>query len=771
MDFKKEFFKYFNYWPWFVLCVFLSVGAAFFYLKMVTPVYESSASINIDKEDEKNTQAIVVDYNNSPEDKNPLSSEIMLLNSNEFLEKVVRSLKLNISYSEKGYVQNSHSEDVPFVIIPKIANDSLPSLSCSVSITKQGYILKNSMTREQVTINNIKDATAMEKIPFAIEWVSEKNRAAFSDKEYLVNVIPISLAIKILKASLSITTDEKSKSSLVLIHKGINPTQSRMILKEIILLLDENIISNKKKLFAKTVSFLNERIGTFSKEKDSIDNLKERYLQDKDILVLDHYIADKTQDKTLKGQAMVQNEKQISLAKYAIKEVKETALTATLGTDYQIAEPTVNGMLSQYNRLILEGELLLQRAQKNNPAYQNIVFQLKLQKQLIVDALEVYLNTLYKINLTNHTEQGAANNEANTIPTKDKILGNINSDLVIKQGIYSTLLQTRETAILNGAVVESNLKMLDAPETNYSPIFPKKKPFLLGAFLFGLLLPFGIVYLLLALDTKIHHEEDLLHQISDAVYLGALPEVKNSEKLINTPNSRSQIAESTRSIFSNLSYLQPQKQDDKGTVVLVTSSIKGEGKSFIAYHTAKTISHLNKKVLLVGADLRNPQLHEYFNENKNDPGVSNFLSNTMHGWKKLVKKDAEFSENLDILFSGAIPPNPSQLLTNTNFDLLIEEAKMLYDFIIIDSAPILLVSDTLNFNYLADMTLFVIRQNYTDRKLLVALKNLLEKGKLKNVGFVLNHVNSRNSIYGYNYGEEQTNKPWYKKIKLATLFS
>ena len=775
MDFKKEFFKYLNYWPWFVLGVFLSVGAALFYLNLVAPVYESSASINIDKEDEKQTQAIVVDYKNSATEENPLSNEIMLLNSNEFLEKVVRSLQLNIEYFEKGYVQSSIAEDVPFMIVPKIANDSLPSLSCSISVTKQGYVLKNLVDHGQVTTNSQKKAYARSKNPFTIEWISKKNHAAYVNKEYLVKVTPITSAVKSLKESLVITADKNAKNTLVLSHSGINSNRSRIILKEIIVLLDENIISNKKQLFSKTVSFLGERINQFSKEKDSIEGLKERYLQNKDILVLDNYIADKTQDKILKGQALVQNEKQINFAKYAIKRVKEATLTATLGTDYNVEEPTVNGMLSQYNKLVLEGELLLQRAQKNNPAYQNIVLQLKLQKQLIVDALEAYLSTLYKINITNQTEQSLANSEANTIPTKDKILGNLNNDLVMKQGIYTTLLQTRETAILNGAVVESNLKMLNAPETNYSPIFPKKRPFLLGAFLFGLLLPFGIVYLLLALDTKIHHEEDILNQISDAAFLGTIPQVKEIEKLINTPNSRSLLAESIRSIFSNISYLLTQKQDSKGAVILVSSSIKGEGKSFTAYHTALTISHLNKKVLLIGADLRNPQLHDYFNENKNNPGLTHFLSNTKQGWKNLLTKNVEVSENLDILFAGLIPPNPPQLLTNTNFDLLIEEAKLLYDFIIIDSAPVQLVSDTLNFSHFADMTLFVVREDYTDRKILVMVKNLIEKGKLKNVGFVMNGVNARKRVYGYNYGynygTEQKNEPWYKKIKLGSLFS
>jgi capsular exopolysaccharide synthesis family protein len=386
---------------------------------------------------------------------------------------------------------------------------------------------------------------------------------------------------------------------------------------------------------------------------------------------------------------------------------------------------------------------------------------------MIISSLESYLGLLNKANATNQEEQSAANKEASTIPTKDKILGNLNSNLMMKEGIYLILLQNRETAILNGAVLESNLKTISKPKTNYSPIFPKKKPFILGAFLFGLLLPFGVVYLRLQLDTKIHSEEELLSQIKNIAFLGTIPTVKFSEKLFNTANSRSPVAEATRSLFSNISYLLPQKQVGKSHIVLYSSSVKGEGKTFSAYHTAMTISNSNKKVLLIGADLRNPQLHDYFGFDKNTAGLSNFLSNKSEDWKGLLKENANLSGNLDVLSSGAIPPNPSQLLTNTNFELLIEEAKTLYDFIIIDSAPVQLVSDTLNFSSFADVTVFLVRANFSDTKGLVRVKNLIDKGQLKNVGFVINRVDSNQNTYGYSYGYglEKEKQPWYKTNK------
>jgi capsular exopolysaccharide synthesis family protein len=773
MDFKKAFFKYLQFWPWFLLGVFLSLVAAVFYLNMVQPVYQTTALININKEEEKNTEAIVMQqYQGYEYDENPMSAEIMLITSNDFLEKVVRSLNLNIQYLEKGYIQSTISEDVPFVVIPTIANDSLATLSYDIKISKQGYTLTNPSSNESFAISNTGGVQSVSRAPFRIQWTSKKKRSSYLDKEYSVSLESTASATGSLKAAISVTADKNAKGSLILNHSGTSPSRSRAILDELIVLLDENIIINKKKLSTNTVSFLNQLISDFSKEKDSIESVKERYLQNKDILVLESYISDKTQDKTLKKQVSLQNEKQISLTKFAIKELRKLGSTASLGTDYHLEEPTINQLLSQYNTTVLEGELLLQRAQKNNPAYQNVLVQLKTQKQLIMSSLESYLNLLNKTNATNQLEQSVANTEAKTIPTKDKILGNLNSNLSMKEGIYILLLQNRETAILNGAVVESNLKLLNAPQTNYSPIFPKKKPFLIGAFLLGLLLPLSVLYIRLQLDTKIHNEQDLLLHISDAAFLGTIPQVDPDEKLSNSPVSRSSLAEATRSIFSNISYLLPRKEDGLGSVLLFTSSIKGEGKSFSSFHNAVTISNLNKKVLLIGADLRNPQIHDYFQIEKSTLGLSNYLANKSLDWKSMLKKDANFSKNLDVLFSGAIPPNPAQLLTNTIFDLLIEEARTIYDFIIIDSAPVQMVSDTLNFSYLADVTVFMTRASYSDTKSLLAVKNFMDKGQLKNVGFVINGINAKKGAYGYNYGylynygydygAEKAKKPWYK---------
>lgn len=771
MDFKKEFFKYFQYWPWIMLSLILSVGGAYTFIKTVSPTYKTSALINIDKRQEENAKINTFSKGDGGDKKVDLKDEMMLVTSNEILSKVVDSLRLNINYFEKGYMQNKMIDDVPFVVIPIVSNDSLPEIKYDIKIVKEGFLISSPRVEKIYLIRGYNNSHSFIELPFKIQLTpkAKKNLSLYLNKEYVVSLESNELAITKLKSSLNVDSFEKENTNLLLTHEGINPLQSRAILDELIGLLDKTIVANKKKLFNNTVSYLNQRIKVFLKEKDSIESVKEKYLQNNDILVLDKYIVDKTNVKNLKKESSMLNERQIALTKYAINDIKGTNSTSALGTGYNLEAPTVNQLILNYNNSILESELILQRAQKNNPTYLNLQLQLKMQKQAILNTLDGYLTFLNQNNAANRSEQNVANSEANSIPTKDRVLGNIDNNISLKEVTYLTLLQKREEAILNSAVLDSNLKTINIPQTNYSAIFPQPKSFMLGAFMFGLLIPFGIIYLSLLLDTKIHSEDDIHKDFSHIPFLGVIPRVNDNKKLDNTASSNSVIAEATRILFSNLSFLLPKKKEKKGNVLLFCSSIHGEGKSFCAFHNAVTISNLNKKVLLIGADLRNPQLHEYFDIKRSELGLSNFLSNKSDDWKEFLLKDNSFSENLDTLFSGEIPPNPAQLLTNTNFEALIEEAKDLYDFIIIDSAPLQLVADTLNYSYLADVTVFITRSDYSDKNALVQVSNFIKKEQLKNVGIVINGVKMK-STHGYNYGanyhdkyqEKKEKKPWFK---------
>jgi capsular exopolysaccharide synthesis family protein len=773
MDFKKEFLKYFAYWPWFTFTLIVCIGAAFIYLKLEPATYQTSALIFLDQEQEDKSKIITITTNQKSADVN-MENEIRLITSNEFLNTVVKSTGLNISYFEKLYtVQNNVVKKVPFIIRPTISRDSLPQISYEIKIDDKGFVITDPDTEKIYIVNGYEGKQAVAGLPFKIQLAPKaiKNPSEYYESEYKITLEPTNITLKNLKSSLIVLSDEDSKGTIELNHIGSSPVRSRKILNEIIILLDKKIVNNKQKLYRNTVSYLNQRIKNFTKEKDSIESVKEKFLQTNDILVMDNYIIEKTADRTEKNTSFMINQKQISLTRYAINAIRNSSATATIGSDYNLEAPTVNQMLINYNTKLLDSQLILQRAQKNNPSYISLMAQLNVQKQEILKTLEGYLNFLLQTDKSNISEQNLADSKAKSIPTKDKILGNINSNLSMKEETYLALLQKREEAVLNGAILESNLQTLNFPETNYSAIFPQPRSFMLGAFLFGLLVPFGIIYAKFSFDTKIHNEEDIQKVIGDIPMLGYIPKINIDDKLDNTANSRSLIAEATRTLVSNISYLINGKENDKGNIILITSSSQGEGKSFCAFHTAISISNLNKKVLLIGVDLRNPQLHEYFSLNKNLSGLTDFLSDKGDDWKSFIQQDTSFSKNLDVLIAGEIPPNPTQLLTNSNFELLIEEAKDLYDYIVLDSAPVQMVSDTLNISYLADVTVFVAKYDFTDKSSLATVNSFIKKEQLKNVGILINGVNMKNA-YGYGYGrnysyqyqEVSVKRPWYKLV-------
>ena len=266
----------------------------------------------------------------------------------------------------------------------------------------------------------------------------------------------------------------------------------------------------------------------------------------------------------------------------------------------------------------------------------------------------------------------------------------------------------------------------------------------------GLLLPFWVLYLLFLFDTKIYSKDDLLELNIGAPIVAEIPEiVDQSNKMIESSKERSVLAESFRVLTSNLNFILP-KETKVGKVIMNTSTVKGEGKTFSALNLALTYSSFDKKVLLIGADLHNPQIHKYLNVKKTVQGLTNFLMDKTMNWEAaLLKPNSEL--NCDILLGGTIPPNPAQLLSNGNLDILLEQAKSKYDYIIIDTPPSLLVSDTLTISYMADVVLFVTRCNHSDKEVLNFIKDLIKDDKIKNIGLVLNGLGKMNA-YGYGYG-------------------
>jgi capsular exopolysaccharide synthesis family protein len=520
---------------------------------------------------------------------------------------------------------------------------------------------------------------------------------------------------------------------------------------------------------------VNERFVNLTQELDSIETGKEVYKRSNELSYLEADAGISAGIKTESEAEVFDVETQVELSKLLAKSLANDKKIGLLPVNIGVANSQINGSIDKYNALVLEREKSLLNAGEKNPVTVAVTQNIQELQQNILATVATYQKqlgvTLAKYNMLKSQNRALYS----TIPAKEKILRSIERQQKIKETLFLLLLQKREEASINKAITAPSIKVVDFAITNNSPVAPKRQSIFLTAFVLGLLLPFGILYLYFLFDNKIHTKQDIEKAVPNIPIIAEIPNIK-SDQMYVTDNDRSILAESFRILRTNINYVLPIKQSGEGQVIYVTSTIKGEGKTFTSVNLALILSSMKKKVLLLGGDLRNPQLHKFLNLEREQKGVSGYLYDTTIDWHALVHEQKLGSNHLDVILAGSIPPNPAELLSNGRYELLLNELKKEYDFIIVDCAPTILVTDTLLISQFADVTLYLARAGFTETRLLQYSKELKKLHKLKNMSYVLNNVGDSKSYgynysynYGYNYGYEKDEDFKVKKSMLGKL--
>lgn len=440
-----------------------------------------------------------------------------------------------------------------------------------------------------------------------------------------------------------------------------------------------------------------------------------------------------------------------------------TLLPSNLG----IENPNVAQSINQYNDLIIRRQRLLNSSTEENPVVIELSNQINQYKLNVKENLRTVTLALNLEEKDLRKQFNKINGKISQIPSIAKSSRDIERQQSIKESLYLYLLQKREETAISLAVTTPKAKIVDKSYTAKQPVSPRPKIVYLSALLIGLIIPFGIIFLKIFFDTKIHNRVDLEKEVPTLPILGEIPVVDSKDSEIIKNNDRSVLAEAFRILRTNLDYFIKKKQN--GNVIFVTSTIKGEGKTFVAYNLAISLTSTRKSVLLIGADIRNPQIHRYIDENEWKIGLSEYLFDSSVDLNSITNKVNMDGQNFDVILSGRIPPNPAELLMSERFENIIEEVKNKYDYVIVDTAPTLLVTDTLLISQLADTTVYVSRAEYTDKKLLQYPKELYEEGKLKNIAFAINGIKLTNfgygSKYGYGYGYGQEKPSLFTRLK------
>jgi capsular exopolysaccharide synthesis family protein len=492
-------------------------------------------------------------------------------------------------------------------------------------------------------------------------------------------------------------------------------------------------------------------------ELDSIEIAKQLYKVDNNLVDFSANSAISLEQSFKSEEGIFSIENQMSVTKLLINTLGNAELEL-LPANMGIENVEINSLISEYNQTILERKKLVLSAGSNNPSIKQMDNLISDTRSNIIFSLQNHLFQLKNLKGKLSNQFNKYDSQVSNLPEKEKILRAIERNQEIKEALYLFLLQKREEAEVSYAVTEPSIKVVEYAISDQIPISPKTNIIYLGALLLGILLPFGVLYLMFLFNTKLYSKDDLIELNINAPVIAEIPEIDDAYKLLQSSNERSSLAESFRILTSNLNFIIP-KNIEGGKVILSTSTVKGEGKTFSALNLALTYSSLNKKVLLIGADLHNPQIHKYLNFDKSVSGLTNYLIDSSFNWKNALLK-ANSDLNCDILLGGAIPPNPAQLLSNGNIDKLLNEARAIYDYIIIDTPPSLLVSDTLSIAHLSDVVLFVTRCNHTDKEVLNFVKDTIDSGKVKNIGLILNGLGATNS-YGYGYAYNYSYKYGY----------
>lgn len=753
IDIKQIVRQYLSHWPWFVIAVVVSMLSAYIYLRYAPRIFETYSKIKVLDESEGlelPTSAFVFNRSNIN-----LENEIEIISSYLIMERVVRELNLNTVFYEEGTIQTKQIESLPLDYNQIIKPDSISkTLSYKIQVTDKGFQVINIDTDKVLKFKGHSTYTQNHDLPFNVKLNDQIPLSDIVDTAYNIVFTTVKEATLSLKSRIVVEAVGDRSDILKLSIKGESKELSEKTLNTLTAVFNNDGIKDRQLVFKRTVDFINNRFDFLTEELDSIEINRQGFKQDNKIVDIQTDAQIGIEQRTKSEEEVFALENQLELSKLLTNSLTNQTESDLLPANIGIENVSINGLISDYNTAVINRDKLIRSGGENNPMVQLAIAEVQNLKSSIDRSLKAYsaqvTTSLNQLKTKNRRLAG----RVSQIPEQERLFKAIDRQQKIKESLYLLLLQKREEADINLAITEPSIKEVERALSSIRPISPKPTIVYAGALLAGLLIPFGVLYLIFMLDTKLHSKDDIAEVTTQIPVIGEIPDLRKKKNIIfNDPNDRSPLAESFRILSSNVDYVLPVKEGEKGKIIYCTSTIKGEGKTYVSLNLSLALSSINKKVLLIGADLRNPQIHTHISEDKQKPGLSNYLHDVDYNWQDALISGFDKHPNHRIILSGSIPPNPAHLLTNGRFKKLIEEAREIYDYVVVDTAPTILVTDTMLISQLADVTIYITRANYTEKNLLKFSKDLSESGKLKNMAYVINSVGaSKSQGYGYNYG-------------------
>ena len=768
IDVKELLFKYLIHWPWFVGAVVACLIAAWVYLYVSTPVYNISATVLI-KDDKKGGSAGMLSgleslgLDGMVSSSQNIDNEIEVLRSKTIVKEVVEDLGLYISYTDEDEFPSRNmykTSPVQVSLTPQEADLLEEPMIVEMALQPQGSMDVN------VKIAGNKYQKHFEKLPAV--FPTDKGTLAFfltpdsvlsskrtleetTDSEKTTRNItatinkPLAVAKWCCK-NMTIEPTSKTTSVAVISLKNSNVERGKDFINKLLEMYNINTNNDKNEVAQKTAEFINERISIISKELGSTEKDLESFKRGAGItdLTSDAQIA-------LTGSAeyekkRVENQTQINLLQDLQKYMQNEGYEV-LPSNIGLQDLNLAAAINRYNDVLVERKRLLRTSTENNPTIINLDTSISAMKENVQVSLDRVLRGLYITKADLDREANRYSRRISEAPGQEREFVSIARQQEIKAGLYLMLLQKREENAITLAATANNAKIIDDAIADDAPVSPKRKMIYLIALVLGVGIPVGVIYLLELTKFKIEGRSDV-EKLTSVPIVGDIPLTDEKQGAIAVfENQNNLMSETFRNIRTNLQFML---ENDK-KVILVTSTVSGEGKSFISANLAISLSLLGKKVVIVGLDIRKPGLNKVFNIPRKEVGITQYLANPEKNLMDLVQL-SDVSKNLYILPGGTVPPNPTELLARDGLDKAIETLKKNFDYVILDTAPVGMVTDTLLIGRVADLSVYVCRADYTHKNEYTLINELAEKDKLPSLCTVINGLDLKKRKYGYYYG-------------------
>lgn len=774
LDLREVIKPYLKKIHWFIISVVLMMILAFLYIKFSSPVYKSETTVLI--KDAKKMSSASGDFGVlqglagfGGMGTNSIENEIVILKSKKLIDDVVKDLNIQTKVFSKAGFNNVELYKKTSPIIVKIVGEKgdaeQPKKPLEVKLAGDKITISSEELKAPIvsTYNKViglpyANIMILRNPEFNVNQVKKIDDINSLELVYTTNAA----AVNFYQAAIKVDLIDKDATILALNMIYPNAEKSRDILNSLILQYNYDATSDKNVESKKTKEFIDERIDLISKELGDVEDRKEQFKINNDIVDLMNEARINVQSSVAARAKELDLGTQLEISNMLLNSMNRQSGYQLLPVNVGLQNEGASKIIEGYNSLVLQRNKLLENATSENPIIKDLESQIRQSRGAIQESINKSIASLHVMQKQVIGERGNLDNKLEKVPGQEKLFRSIERQQQIKENLYLLLLQKREEAAISLAMTANKARIVDPAYTLDKPVSPKKLYALIGAIIVGVLIPLAFIYFRLLFNNSLESKHDL-ERLSKAPVLAEIPRLgRNDEHLIQI-NDVSPMAESFRILVTNLSFMLPKKE--KGKTIMVTSTIKGEGKTFISINLALALASSTKKVLVIGSDIRNPQLQRYDPSKKSALGLTEYLAGGVDNIDELIHPSS-FADNCDIIYSGSIPPNPTALLENGRYRLLVDQVKDLYEYVILDTAPLMLVTDSVLIAENADTTIYVTRSEISDKAFIDFANKNMEGGKITNVAFVLNDVHKSNFGYGnkYGYGYHADEKKWWQKI-------